>query len=57
MANEDIECPECGKWIDLDDWYESYWHDGDINEEECPHCGEIFKVRVNFTRPTFWIEK
>ena len=57
MANEDIECPECGRWIDLDDWYESYWHDGDINEEECPHCGEIFKVRVNFTRPTFWIEK
>lgn len=55
LLNEDIQCPKCNKWIELKDWFESYWHDGDMNEEECPHCCEQFKVMVNFTRPDFTV--
>ncbi|WP_418181255.1 hypothetical protein ACNSOL_12165 (plasmid) [Aliarcobacter lanthieri] len=57
MLIEDIQCPNCGKWIELRDWYESYWHDGDINEENCPYCDTYFKVIVSFSRPDFKVVK
>lgn len=42
MTPEDVECPYCGKWneINHDDGYG--YESGRTYEQQCEHCGEDF---------------
>jgi hypothetical protein len=40
-----IECPKCGKDIDIDQ-HITEWLDDDLIELECPHCWELFKYQI-----------
>jgi hypothetical protein len=58
-----IDCPNCGKKIDVLNWVlfrkdkldGSDWPIGEINT--CPHCLKLFKTVSKESHPSVWDEK
>ena len=53
MAMDDVECPYCEKYFDVD---YSEREQGETFEYPCPHCGKMVFITLSFL-PTFDIEK
>jgi hypothetical protein len=53
MAMDDVECPYCEKYFDVD-YCER--EQGETFEHSCPHCGKMVFITLEFM-PTFDIYK